>query len=297
MGNQQTVRSNSSAIWYGIFAFSLWGVLPLYWKLLDTIPALEILAHRILWSFVFTSIFLLITRGWPVLKAALADRRKLAHLILCGFLVSLNWFVYIYAINSNHVIEASMGYYINPLVVVLLGMIVFKERLNFWQIIALILAGLGVLNITVQYGRVPWIALFLAASFSLYGLMKKIIKVDATTGLVLETFGVTPIALAYIISLEVHGMGALGTTTPVTAAILAGTGIITAIPLLLYARGVQTNQFSMMGFLQFITSTINLILGIYVFKEYFSTSHIISFCFIWVALIIFSLANMRVLKG
>jgi chloramphenicol-sensitive protein RarD len=287
---------SSQGIWYGITAYTAWGILPLYWKLLDTVPAHEILAHRIFWSFIFTGLILLVSGGRQTLAAALADKRRLFFTFSCGFIISLNWFTYIYAVNSNHVIEASMGYYINPLVVVLLGVTVLKEKLSSWQGAAIALAAIGVLIITVQYGKVPWIALFLAVSFALYGLTKKLVGVDPVTGLALETFIVMPFALLYLVSLAAKGTGAIGTVSPATALILAGSGIVTSLPLLLFARGVQKSKLSMMGFLQYIAPTISLLLGVYVFKEYFSLSHLISFCFIWLALTIFTLANLGVLK-
>ena len=296
METQKAATVDALGIWFGVLAYSIWGILPLYWKLLDDMPALEILAHRILWSFIFTAIILLVTHGWKILISALANRKKMILIFSCGFLISLNWFTYIYAVNSNHVIDASMGYYINPLVVVLLGMTVLKEKLNRWQGAAIVLAAIGVLIRTFQYGNVPWIALILAASFALYGLIKKIIAVDSITGLALETFIVMPIALLYIINLEVKGMGTLGAAPLQTVLILACSGIFTSVPLLLYAKGVQKIKFSMMGFLQYITPSINLVLGIFVFKEYFSVSYLISFCFIWAALLNFTLANLGLLK-
>lgn len=296
---RSTVKStdqNKAGIWFGITAYTAWGVLPLYWKLLQIIPALEILAHRILWSFVFVTLIVIFTGGWKALGSVLNNKKKLLLIFCCGFIISINWFVYIFAINTNHVIEASMGYFINPLVVVLLGVIVLKEKLSRWQLAALILAASGVLLITVQYGRIPWIALFLAATFALYGLIKKMIKIDPVAGLVLETFIVLPIALAFIINLELNGAGAMNTAPILTIITLAGTGIITAIPLFLYAKGIENTTFSMMGFLQYIAPSINLFLGVVIFKEYFSFYHFLSFCLIWSALAIFTLANLGVLK-
>lgn len=291
----KSIDDNTAGVLYGFFAFVLWGLLPLYWKLLEAVPAVEILAHRIFWSFVVVTLVIMLTGGWKTFLASLTDKKKLILIFCCGFIISLNWFTYIYAVNSGFVIEASMGYYINPLVVVLLGMTVFRERLGRWQLTALLLATAGVLLITLQYGRIPWIALLLAGTFASYGLIKKIIRLDPVSGLVLETFIIMPIALLYIFGLERSGTGALGTMPLCTGFILAGTGIITATPLFLYARGIEKTTFSMMGFLQYIAPTINLLLGIFVFREYFSLTHLISFCFIWAALIIFTLSNVGIL--
>ena len=292
----KTPDDNTIGIWYGIVAYSLWGVLPLYWKLLITVSPLQILAHRIIWSFIFMILIMVATRGGKTLTIVLADKNRLFYMFLCGLLISVNWFTYIYAVNTNQVIEASMGYFINPLVVVLLGVTVLKEKLTRWQLIALILAAIGVLIITTQHGRMPWIAIFLASTFAAYGLIKKMAKVDSITGLTLETFIVMPIALIYLLSLEAQGTGAMGTAPLLIKLILAGAGIVTATPLILFARGVEKTTFSMIGFLQYIAPTLSLLLGIFVFREHFSTTHLISFCFIWVALIIFTLANVGLLK-
>lgn len=296
MNTPKPAENDAAGIWYGVLAYTAWGILPLYWKLLHGIPAHEILAHRIVWSFAFVSLILLASGGWRTLVTALADKKRLLFVFLAGFLISLNWFTYIFAVNTNHVIEASLGYFINPLVVVVMGVTILKEKLTGWQYAAIILAALGVLIIAVQYGRIPWIALFLAFSFALYGLIKKLIPVDSVTGLALETFAVMPLALAYIVSLQRKGAGALGAVPMETLVILAGTGAVTAVPLLLFARGVQRSKFSMIGFLQYIAPTLSLILGIFVFKEHFALSHFISFCFIWAALAIFTLSNVGALK-
>jgi chloramphenicol-sensitive protein RarD len=286
---------NKAGIWYGVVAYTLWGILPLYWKLMQAVPAIEILAHRVLWSFVFMFLLVIFTGGWKTVALGFADKKKLLLMFLCGVLVSLNWFTYIFAVNTGHVIEASMGYFINPLVVVMLGVAVFKEKMTRWQLAAVILAAIGVLMITMQYGRVPWISLFLAGSFASYWLVKKIIRVDSITGLTMETLVIMPIALFYIIGLEKNAVGALGSAALPIVLFLAGTGVITAVPLLFYARGIEKTTFSMMGFLQYIAPSISLFLGIFIFKEYFSLFHLISFCFIWAALLIFTLDSVGII--
>ena len=298
MGVSKKIDSSDNlGIVYGLSAFFIWGMLPLYWKLLQSVPAFEILTHRFLWSFVFMAFIVSFTGGFRSLLAVIKDRKKLLTMFLCGFVISLNWYTFIYAVTSDFVIEASMGYYINPLVVVMLGVLVFKERLNSWQIAAFILAAIGVVLITIQYGRIPWIAFTLAATFSFYGMLKKKAQVDPATGLILETAVITPIALFFIYTWESSGTGAfMGAAMPIPL-FLMGAGIVTATPLLLYARGVEKTAFSMMGFLQYITPTANLLLGVFVFKEDFSLLHFFSFCFIWAALIIFTLARIGILKS
>lgn len=289
--------ANRAGLLYGTLAYTLWGFLPLYWKLLEAFPAVEILAHRIFWSFFFMALVVICTGGRRCLALVFADRKKLLLIFLCGFVVSANWLTYIYTVNSGRVLEASMGYYINPLVVVLLGVFVLGEKLGRWQLVALLLATAGVLIITLQYGRVPWLALILAGTFALYGLIKKIIGIDPIAGLVLETAIVAPLALVYIVFLQVVGRGAPGSASFLTLLVLAGTGLVTVVPLFLYAQGISLTTFSMMGFLQYIAPTINFFLGIFVFREYFSQYHLISFGLIWAALLIFTLANTGLLPA
>ncbi len=293
MGNQS--KSNNSynqklGVIYGIMAFTAWGLLPIYWKLLNRIPALEILAHRIVWSFVFVTALLIIKGDFKILKEILASRRKTILILAGAVLITINWYTYIWAVNAGFVLQTSMGYYINPLVVSLLSMFVLKEKFNKGKILALILATVGVLILTIHYGVVPWVALILAISFALYGLVKKVLNLDTITVLALETLMITPIALLYIGRLELTGTGSL-TVIPISVlAILIFSGVVTATPLLWFAKGTQLVEFSTIGFLQYIAPTISFFLGVFLFNEEFSTVHLISFCFIWVALIIYTVA-------
>ncbi len=289
-------EKNKAGILYGASSFALWGILPLYWKLLQAVPPLEILYHRIFWSFIIMVVVVFLSKKWKNMVDIFSDKRKLIPVFLCGILISINWYIYIYAVNTDQVIEASMGYYMNPLVMVLLGVTVFKERLNRWQLSAIVLAALGVIIVTVQYGRVPWIALVLACSFATYGLVKKMVAVDSIIGLTMETLIVMPVALFFILKLETGGTGTFVTAPFALSLILAGSGIVTATPLLLYARGIERTTFSMIGFLQYIAPSINLFLGIFVFKEHFTLSHLISFCFIWAGLVIFTMSNVGILR-
>ncbi len=289
-------EKNKAGILYGASSFALWGILPLYWKLLQAVPPLEILYHRIFWSFIVMVSVVFLSKKWNDMVVIISDIRKLIPVFFCGILISINWYIYIYAVNTEQVIEASMGYYMNPLVIVLLGVTVFKERLNRWQLSAIVLAALGVIIVTVQYGRVPWIALVLACSFATYGLVKKMVAVDSITGLTMETLIVMPVALFFILKLETGGTGTFVTAPFALSLILAGSGIVTATPLLLYARGIEKTTFSMIGFLQYIAPSINLFLGIFVFREHFTLSHLISFCFIWAGLVIFTMSNVGILR-
>jgi len=281
---------------YGIAAFIAWGFLPIYWKLLATVPAQEILAHRIFWSFAFMALMLFYLKRWHSLKGVLAGGKNLLIIILCAVLISINWFVYIWAVNSDQVIEASMGYYISPLISVLLGMALLKENLSPFQILALLLAVIGVGIITVQFGKIPWVALVLASSFAFYGLLKKLLPVDALLGLALETTYMMPLALAYIIFQELSGTGALAAVSPVVTILLIGSGVVTATPLLWFAKGAQKMELSAIGFLQYIGPSISLLLGIFIFKEEFSHVHLASFCFIWAGVILYSWSGLKQLK-
>ncbi|MCP8617353.1 EamA family transporter RarD [Salirhabdus salicampi] len=281
-------------------AYILWGFLPLYWKLVEHISALEVLAHRIVWAFVFMMIIVVISKQWNVFKleclSIIKDRNKLFGITAASLVISINWLVYIWAVNNNHVVEASLGYYVNPLVSILLGVLVLKEQLNKWQIGAFILATIGVLNMTIHFGSIPWVALLLAISFGLYGLLKKLVSVNSVFGLTIETLIVTPIALLFLSTVHSNGTGGFQLSTdPVVALLLVGTGMATAIPLLLFASGAKRIPLSMVGFLQYFAPTIMLILGVLLFKEPFTTVHMISFTFIWSALTIYTLSRTKLL--
>ncbi len=290
---QNNTYNKRLGIIYGVMAFTAWGLLPIYWKLLDRIPALEILAHRIVWSFVFVTVLLIFKNDFKILKEILASRRKSLLILAGAVLISINWYTYIWAVNANFVLQTSMGYYINPLVVSLLSMFVLKEKFNRGKIIALLLATTGVLILTIQYGEVPWVALILAISFALYGLVKKILNLDTITVLALETLMITPIALFYIGRLQLTGEGSLAVIPTSVLALLIFSGVVTATPLLWFARGTHLVEFSTIGFLQYIAPTISFFLGIFLFNEEFSTTHLISFGFIWVALIVYTVAITR----
>lgn len=283
-------REKKVGIAYAVLAYAAWGMLPLYWKYLERVPAFEILAHRIFWSFLFVLALLLLYRRGTLFKEALCNMRIALPAFLASLLISANWFIYIWAVNNGHVIESSLGYYINPLLSVGLGVLVLKERLTRWQIVALSLAGVGVLILTLQYGKVPWIAFSLAVTFGLYGLVKKQAQTEAMVGLALETFFVAPLALIYIVFLEAKGAGAIGFVSAAEMGLLLGAGVVTAFPLLWFAKGARTVPLSMLGFIQYLSPTITLAIGVFVFKEAFTAVHTISFAFIWCALLLYSLS-------
>nr|WP_320026117.1 EamA family transporter RarD [uncultured Acetobacterium sp.] len=276
-----------------MMAYVLWGILPIYWKALKEVSPLYILASRIFWSFIFCVIFVTIIKKWPEIKTILVDKKRFVYCILSGIMVSLNWYTYIWAVNANFIIDASLGYYINPLVVVLFSALFFGERFNKWESLSVLLALVGVVFITLKIGKFPVVAIVLALTFALYGVFKKKLNASPIVSLILETAVVAPFAFGAILYIENQGQGviALGNPMVTTLAILAG--VVTAIPLLLYAKGVQEISFSLLGFFQYITPTIMLFLGIFLYGEVFSTVDLIGFGFIWVALIIFTISKIR----
>ena len=289
-----------SGLWgtiFGILAYTAWGVLPLYWKLLDRIPALEILAHRVFWSFLFLSLIILVSKQLPSLIMACKKKRTMFYVFLSAIMISLNWFTFIWAVTSGRVVEASMGYYINPLIVVLLGTVVLKEQLNTRQKTAILFASVGVIIMTVQYGGIPWVALTLALSFACYGLIKKTVDISSLNGLTLETAMTAPIALGYILYIKLNGTGSLEVIPLPTMLTLFASGIATATPLLLFAQAAKSIKFSTMGFMQYIAPSLSLAIGVFLFHEPFTKAHLLSFSFIWIALIIYSLSHLSIKKA
>ncbi len=278
-------------------SYLLWGILPIYWKLLDHVNAEDILANRIFWSFAFMMVVLFFSKKignlCSVLKSFKQNRKEMYALIIASLLISTNWFIYIWAVNHHHMIEASLGYYINPLVSVLLGVIFLKEKLSPAQYVSFIIAGVGVLILGISYGKFPWISIVLALSFGVYGLAKKMIKVDSAVGLTLETLVVTPFAFAYMVFLFFNGEHALFAGSVATDLLLVGAGAATALPLLYFAKGAQKIPLSMLGLLQYIAPTITLILGVLVYGEQFTKHHLQAFIFIWSALTIYSLSKTK----
>ncbi|GAQ17129.1 transporter [Oceanobacillus picturae] len=275
-------------------AYLLWGFLPIYWKAVNHVSAGEILAHRIVWSFVFMLVLIALLGKWPTViqecKAILTNKKQLIAVIFASIMITLNWLTFIWAVNSDHVLQASLGYYINPLISILLGILVLKETLTKRQLVSFILAGAGVLYLTVSYGVFPWVSLLLAMSFGLYGLFKKRLDVGAFASLTIETMFITPIAILYLLIIPENIFQANTFFTSSTM-LLIGAGIVTAVPLLLFAGGARRIPLAMIGFLQYIAPTIMLILGVFVYNETFTTAHLIAFSLIWIALINYMLST------
>ncbi|HBV97452.1 MAG: transporter [Peptococcaceae bacterium BICA1-7] len=285
----------------GMGAYLLWGILPIYWKLLSSVQPMEVLAHRIIWSFIFLAAVLTVTGKLfafiKELRQVAAAPSRFVKVVLASLVISVNWLTYIWAVNNDHVIETSLGYYINPLISVLLGIIVLKERLSLWQTVSFLIAMIGVLNMTIHFGAIPWAALLLAFSFGLYGLLKKMVSLGAITGITIETLLISPFALLYIGYMQKSGSGAFGVISPETTGFMIGAGVITAVPLILFAGGANRLPLSIVGFLQYISPTITLILGVFLYHEPFTRVHLSSFIMIWTSLTIFSLSRTRLFIG
>jgi len=282
--------------WYSIAAFLVWGFLPIYWKALKEVSASEILPHRIIWSFIFLALFNAIKKRWPIIRENYSMVTNRLSSLTCALLLGVNWFIFIWAVNANHLVEISLGYYINPLLSVLLGMILLRERLTLWQMVAFILAICGVAYMTVQYGRIPWIALSLAVTFGLYGLIRKTSRVGALTGLTAETAILSPVSLVFLVLIFLQGGSVVGKASVSVHLLLVGTGIITALPLVWFARGARRIPLSSVGFIQYLAPTCHLLLGVFLYKEPFTRVHVISFALIWIALLIFSFSHVRLMK-
>jgi len=275
----------------GLGAYVLWGFFPIYWKWLHQVPALQVIGHRIGWSFILLIILILITRQWQAFRTAALTSKTIAIYFVAAILLSVNWLVYVWGVNAGFIVETSLGYFINPLLSMLLGMIFFRERLRLVQWIPVGLAAAGVIYLTVAYGRLPWIALSLAFSFGFYGLVKKLAPLGSLYGLTLETALVFPIALAYLAFVNFTGTGSFLHEGPLTDLLLIGTGIVTSIPLLMFASAARQIPLTMIGILQFIAPTLQFLIGVFLYHELFDRSRLIGFGLVWLALIIFWVEN------
>ena len=281
----------NSPIWqgpvYAILAYGTWGLLPIYWKLFLGIPPLEVLVHRILWSVIFLMFVVLIQKKFILLVELCRSPKQLFIILTTSMLLGANWMIYIWAVNEGFVIETSLGYFINPLVNVMLGMIIFKERFKLWQTLALILALCRVLNYLFGFGELPWIALGLASSFSIYGMLRKISEAGPLIGLTMETLILVPVALLLLSWWTLDGSSHFGTMSELDLYFL-GCGLITSFPLLWFAAAAKRLRFSTLGLFQYLAPTSQFLLGVFLYKEPFTITHAITFALIWMALVLYS---------
>ena len=275
-------------------AFVIWGLFPLYWRLLIEVPSFLIIAHRIVWSAVLLVGGLALVRGWGWLREVWATPRRFWLLGLASLLIGANWSLYIWAVNAGHVVETSLGYFINPLLSVVLGVAVLGERLGRLQWLAVALAALGVAWLTWQSGRAPWIAIGLAITFGLYGLLRKLVVVEAVTGLGVESLFMVWPALAYVVWAESgHGGGFISGWGVGNDVLLMLAGVVSAVPLIAFAYGVRRIPLSVVGLLQYIGPTLQFLVGVWILREPFAASQLVGFCFIWAGLVVFAIAGLR----
>ena len=288
MGGHDPMRRG---VWFGLIAYGLWGLFPLYWPLLRPSAPVEILAHRILWSALVMTLIALIRRGWSVFRTI--KRRTWLLVIAAGALISVNWGIYIYAVNNGQVIDAALGYFINPLVSVGLGVLVLRERLRPFQWIAIGLATAGVVVLAVEAGGLPIVGLCLAASFALYGLVKKVIPLAPVDSLTGETWVLVPLAVLYLGVLMIQGHSTFSGAGGGHAALLVGTGVITVIPLVAFAAAAQRLSLTQLGLLQYLTPTAQFLLGVFWAHEPMAPSRLIGFGIIWLALALYTADTTR----
>lgn len=291
MTDSQTIDRRGLAA--AISAYVLWGVFPLYWILLKAVPSLQIIAHRVVWCGVFVVGWLALSQGFGWLRSVLARPRIAALLALSSLLISSNWGIYIWAVTHGHVVDASLGYFINPLVSVLLAVVVLRERLNAAQWTAVAIAALGVLWLAFVHGEPPWIALALAFSFAFYGLIRKLVAVDAVPGLAIESLFLLLPALAWLAWAGSQGVGAFGHQGWASDALLVFGGALTALPLIGFAYGARRIPYSLVGILQYISPSLQLLCGVLLLDESFSRDQLLGFSCIWLALVVYALDGWR----
>ena len=270
----------------------MWGLFPLYWPLLEPTSAVQILAHRMAWSLVFIAVVLAVRRQWGFAAPLWHDRRRMWLLVLAAALVSVNWGVYIWAVNAGHVIETSLGYFVNPLVSIALGVVVLKERLRRVQWVAVGIGALAVAVIAIDYGRLPWIALTLAASFGSYGLVKKLAATPALESMAVETAAMAPAAVTFLVLVQLRGTGSFGHVALGTDLLLIAAGAVTAIPLLCFAAATRRVPLTVMGLLLYVTPILQFIVGVYVRHEPLPRSELIGFVLVWVALAVLGASEL-----
>lgn len=291
------MENYKQGIFFGLAAYVLWGILPVYWKALELVSPFEILSSRFMWSCVFVFLLIIFQKKWPLftkeVKQVFSNVKTGAAMVAAGITISFNWGTFIWAVNNGHIVETSMGYYINPLVNILFAVVFLRERLDKMQLAAITCAFIGVASMVYSFGKIPWVSLTLAFTFALYGLLKKILPVSALTSIMLETLLITPLALVYEYSLWQQGVSFYASGNLQVIMMLTGAGVVTAIPLLLFTAGARLLPLKIIGFLQYISPTLTLLIGVFVYNEAFTASHLLAFGWIWAALLLFIVSQLR----
>jgi chloramphenicol-sensitive protein RarD len=283
---QTEAQRTRAGILYALATFGAWALNPFYFKAVDEIPAIEVIAHRVIWSSLLLAALISLGRQWPQVKAAVKARRTLGTLVLTSLIIGANWLIYIHAMDTSQVLQASLGYYINPLVNILFGRIFLGERLSPPQMLAVALAAAGVLILAVAFGEPPWLALGLAGTFATYGLLRKLARVEALPGLFIETVILFPFALALLLVVGTR----FGHSDLTTDLLLMTAGPVTALPLLWFTAAARRLKLSVLGFLQYVSPSGQFLLAVFVFGEKFGPAHYVTFACIWLAIAIFTLA-------
>ncbi|TFJ41151.1 protein RarD [Carnobacterium divergens] len=295
--NNHSEQNEKKGLLSGIGAYLIWGVLPLYWKALGSVSPLSVLSYRIIWSFVFMLVVLCVTRKWKNFKVealmVIKDKKRRRAIILAALFITVNWFIFIFTVTSGNVVEASLGYYINPLANILIATLFLKERLSRIEKIACVLATIGVVGLAIQTGAIPWAALAMATTFSLYGLIKKQASVSSLTGLTLETSIMAPIAMIYLCFFAPAGFMSY---SPSINLLAIGAGVVTAIPLFLFAEAAKNISYILLGFLQYIGPTLMLISAVFLFNETFAGPQLLAFGCIWLGILLFTINNLVLLR-
>lgn len=291
------MENYKQGIFFGLAAYVLWGILPVYWKALELVSPFEILSSRFMWSCVFVFLLIIFQKKWLLftkeVKQVFSNVKTGAAMAAAGIIISFNWGTFIWAVNNGHIVETSMGYYINPLVSILFAVVFLRERLDKMQLAAITCAFIGVASMVYSFGKIPWVSLTLAFTFALYGLLKKILPVSALTSIMLETLLITPLALVYEYSLWQQGVSFYASGNLQVIMMLTGAGVVTAIPLLLFTAGARLLPLKIIGFLQYISPTLTLLIGVFVYNEAFTASHLLAFGWIWAALLLFIVSQLR----
>ena len=277
---------------YVLTCYILWGVLPVFWKLLAAVDSLYVLAGRIVWSLVFISAILAVRRGFGAVRAVLGDRRELGRLALAGIFVCVNWGSYIWAVNSGHMLDASLAYYMNPILAILLGTVVFRERLTGLQWLSVAATFTGLVITILRYRQIPWVALIIGGSFAVYGAIKKGVHVDAGVSVFFETLVLSPFALVFMAAAEVRDAGAVGVLHGWQWLLLPAAGVVTTVPLLFFAKGIKSTPMTLSGILMYINPTLQLLLSVLLYQEEFTTTHAILFGFFWSGLALYLLSSL-----
>lgn len=291
------MENYKQGIFFGLAAYVLWGILPVYWKALELVSPFEILSSRFMWSCVFVLLLIIFQKKWLLfakeVKQVFSNVKTGAAMVAAGITISFNWGTFIWAVNNGHIVETSMGYYINPLVSILFAVVFLRERLDKMQLAAITCAFIGVASMVYSFGKIPWVSLTLAFTFALYGLLKKILPVSALTSIMLETLLITPLALVYEYSLWQQRVSFYASGNLQVIMMLTGAGVVTAIPLLLFTAGARLLPLKIIGFLQYISPTLTLLIGVFVYNEAFTASHLLAFGWIWAALLLFIVSQLR----